>query len=95
MSELVLTPEDGGVERAPLSVVTGGDASENASRLKALLGGRGAGAENDIVALNAGALLMTAGKAKDLREGTGLAREALLSGRAGAVLDAYIEASNG
>ena len=95
MTELVLTPEDGGVERAPLSVVTGGDASENASRLLALLGGRGTQAENHIVALNAGALLMTAGMAGDLREGTHIARDALLSGKAGAVLDAYIEASNG
>jgi len=60
-----------------------------------LLAGQGTRAENDIVALNAGALLMTAGKAADLREGTGLARDALLSGRAGAVLDAYVEASNG
>ena len=95
MTELELTPEDGGVERAPLSVVTGGDAGENAARLKALLGGQGTRAENDIVALNTGALLMTAGKAADLREGTSQARDALLSGRAGAVLDAFVEASNG
>ncbi|MCY7398161.1 MAG: anthranilate phosphoribosyltransferase [Sphingomonas bacterium] len=95
MTELELTPEEAGVERAPLSVVTGGDASENAARLKALLGGEGTQPENDIVALNAGALLMTASKASDLREGTAMARDALLSGRAGAVLDAYVEASNG
>ena len=95
MTELALTPEEAGVERAPLSVVTGGDASENAVRLKLLLAGQGTRAENDIVALNAGALLMTAGKASDLREGTGLASDALLSGRAGAVLDAFVAASNG
>ena len=95
MTELELTPEDGGVDRAPLSVVTGGDASENAVRLTALLGGKGTRAENDIVALNTGALLMTAGKAADLREGSAIARDALLSGRAGAVLAAYVEASNG
>ena len=95
MTEVELTPEDAGIERAPLSVVTGGDASENAMRLELLLAGQGSRAENDIVALNAGALLMTAGKAADLREGTGQARDALLSGRAGAVLDAYVEASNG
>ena len=95
MTELELTPEEAGVERAPLSVVTGGDASENAVRLKLLLAGQGSRAENDIVALNAGALLMTAGKAADLREGTALASDALLSGRAGAVLDAFVAASNG
>jgi anthranilate phosphoribosyltransferase len=38
---------------------------------------------------------LTAGKAATLREGTDLAREALFGGRAGAVLDAYIEASKG
>ena len=80
MTEIGLTPEDAGVERAPLSVVTGGDASENAVRLKLLLAGQGTRAENDIVALNAGALLMTAGKASDLREGTDAARDALLGG---------------
>jgi len=95
MTELELTPEEAGVERAPLSVVTGGDATVNAARLTALLGGMGTRAENDIVALNAGALLMTAGLAADLREGTNVAREALLLGKAGAVLNAYVEASNG
>ncbi|MDQ3140550.1 MAG: anthranilate phosphoribosyltransferase [Pseudomonadota bacterium] len=95
MTELELTPEDAGFERAPLSVVTGGGPEENAARLKALLGGGGARAENDIVALNAGALLMTAGLATTLRDGAALARDALLSGKAGGVLSAYVEASNG
>jgi anthranilate phosphoribosyltransferase len=95
MTELELTPEDAGLERAPLITVTGGDAAENAVRLRLLLAGQGSRAENDIVALNAGALLMTAGKSATLKEGVGLASEALLSGKAGAVLDAFIEASNG
>ncbi len=95
MTELELTPEQAGYERAPLSVVTGGGPEENAARLQTILGGGGERAEHDIVALNAGALLMTAGKANDLRDGAGLAREALLSGKALAVLNAYIEASNG
>ena len=95
MTELELTPEDAGFERAPLSVVTGGGAEENAARLKAILGGGGARAENDIVALNAGALLMIAGIAATLRDAAALARDALLSGKAGSVLNAYVEASNG
>ena len=94
MSEWEITPEDAGFERAPLSVVTGGGAEENAARLKAILGGGGERAENDIIALNAGALLMTAGAAATLREGAAAAHHALLGGRAGAVLDAYVEASN-
>ena len=95
ISEMLITPEDADIERAPLNVVTGGDVEENAARLRALLDGRGSQAEQDITILNASALLVTAGKAGSLREGAGLARDALRSGRAGAVLDAYIEASNG
>ena len=45
--------------------------------------------------LNTAALLMTAGKAADLKDGAGLAREALSSGRAAEVLKSFVEASNG
>ena len=95
MTEIEIAPEDAGIERAPLKVVTGGDVSENATRLKLLLAGQGTQAENDIVILNSAALLMTAGKADRLVDGAGQAREALLSGRAGSVLDRFVEASNG
>lgn len=95
ITEMILTPEDGGVERAPLGVVTGGDVAENAARLKALMSGHGSRAEQDIVILNSAALLLTASKAQSLRDAADLARDALRSGKAGAVLDSYIEASNG
>jgi anthranilate phosphoribosyltransferase len=95
ISETVLSPEDAGLERAPLSAVTGGDAADNAERLRALLGGGGSAAEQAIVALNAGALLMTAGLADDLRGGTAHAMDALRSGGSGRVLSAFVEASNG
>ena len=91
----VLVPEDVGLHRAPLETAVGGDAEENAQRLRLLLAGVGPKAEQDIVALNAGALLMTAGKAANLREGFGQARDALQSGEAGQILNAYVEASHG
>lgn len=94
IEELEITPEDAGLERAPLKVVTGGDVEENAGRLRALLGGRAARAEQDIVILNAAALLMTAGKAETLRQGAAAARDALDSARAAEVLDRFVEASN-
>ena len=47
MTEIELTPEQAGIERAPLKVVTGGDVAENATRLKLLLAGQGTQAEND------------------------------------------------
>ena len=93
--ELELTPEDAGLARAPLNVVTGGDVAENAARLKALLDGRGSPAEEDIVILNTAALLHTAGLAISLLEGAALARDALASGGAARVLAEFVEASHG
>ena len=95
LSELAITPEEAGLQRAPLGVVTGGDVAENAARFRSLLNGGGSAAEQDIAILNAAALLLTAGTASSLREGAELAREALLSGQAGRVLDSYIEATHG
>jgi anthranilate phosphoribosyltransferase len=95
LEELQIMPEDAGLERAPLKVVTGGDVAENAIRLKALLSGRGGQAEQDIVILNAAALLMTAHVVPDLLEGASAARNALQSGRAAEALERYVEASNG
>jgi len=95
IEEIEITPEQAGLERAPLKVVTGGDVEENAARLKALLAGRAAQAEEDIVILNTAALLLTAGTAPSLRQGAAMARDALKSGGAGAVLDAFVEASRG
>jgi anthranilate phosphoribosyltransferase len=94
MDELEIRPEEAGIERSPLKVVTGGEPEENARRLKALLAGHGSQAEKDIVVLNSAALLATAGIAPSLLDAAGLAREALMSGKAGAVLDAFVQASN-
>lgn len=95
LSEITITPEDAGIERAALEVVAGGDPAENAQRLRVLLGGGGTAAERDILILNTGALLMVAGVAQDLKDGAEQARDALLSGQAGRILQAYVEASNG
>jgi anthranilate phosphoribosyltransferase len=95
IEELEITPEDAGLERAPLKVVTGGDVAENAARLRALLAGTATRAEEDIVILNTAALLMTAGRAGTLLEAAALARDGLASGKAGATFERFIEASNG
>jgi anthranilate phosphoribosyltransferase len=95
MEELHFRPEDAGLERAALKVVTGGDVEENAQRFTALLHGSGSRAEEDIVIINTAALLLTAGKAATLLEGASLARDALASGRAGQALDRFVEASRG
>jgi anthranilate phosphoribosyltransferase len=95
IDEFEITPEDAGLERAPLNRVAGGDVHENAARLKALLAGQASGPEEDIVILNAAALLMTARTASSLAEGAAMARDALRSGGAAQVLARYAEASHG
>jgi anthranilate phosphoribosyltransferase len=95
ISQFVIQPEDAGIERAPLSVIGGGDPAENAARLRTVLEGRASKAEADITILNAAALLHTAGKAATLKEAADLARDVLLSGKGAKVLDNYVEASRG
>lgn len=94
LTEIEISPEDAGLERAPLNVVTGGDVNENAVRLRNLLDGNGAKAESDIVILNTAVLLYTAGKAATLVEAASIGRDALLSGQSGKLLDRYVEATN-
>lgn len=93
--ELELTPEEAGLERAPLEALAGGDPAENAAALRALLEGRPSGPYRDAVALNAGALAWIAGRAESLAEGTSRARATIDSGRAAARLDRWIEVSHG
>ncbi|HEX5181647.1 MAG TPA: anthranilate phosphoribosyltransferase [Allosphingosinicella sp.] len=95
LEPLTITPEQAGFERRPVGVLKGGGPEENAERLKALLMGYGLEAETEVVALNAGALLMTAGLASDLRDGVGRALDALRSGDAHRRLTAFVEASHG
>jgi anthranilate phosphoribosyltransferase len=95
LEPLVITPEDAGLERRPVAVLKGGGPEENAERLKALLMGYGVLAETEVVALNAGALLSTAGLAPTLKEGVRTSIRLLRSGAAYDKLKRFIEASNG
>lgn len=95
LDEIEIAPEDAGIARAPLSTLAGGDPEFNAKRMRQLLSGYGHPEEVDSVALNAAALLVTAGIAADLRDGAARAREALSDGAAAKVLDSFVEASNG
>jgi anthranilate phosphoribosyltransferase len=94
LESVTIRPEDAGLERRPVQVLRGGGPEENAERLKALLMGYGLAAEAEVVALNTGALLLTAGLAADLRDGVGMAMQALGSGEAYRRLRLFVEASN-
>jgi anthranilate phosphoribosyltransferase len=95
LEEVEITPEQAGLDRMPMQSIVGGTPTENAARLAALLSGRGGNADTAVVALNAGALLMTAAVAASLREGVDMAFDAIRSGRANATLQAFVEASRG
>lgn len=70
--EFRVTPEDAGLDRAPVEAIAGGAPAENAAALRALLRGQ-RGAYRDTVLLNTAAALIVAGRAFDLREGAALA----------------------
>ncbi|HEV2816674.1 MAG TPA: anthranilate phosphoribosyltransferase [Allosphingosinicella sp.] len=94
LERLTIAPEDAGFERAPLARIQGGGPEENAERLKALLYGYGTAAEKQAVALNAGALLFTAGKADSLRAGAQTALAILGTGAGYRLLQALVEISH-
>ncbi|MES2906054.1 MAG: anthranilate phosphoribosyltransferase [Pseudomonadota bacterium] len=84
-----VTPEDAGLQRHPSGQLQGGDAAENAGRLRALFAGE-KGAYRDAVLLNAAATLIVAQRVKTLQEGVAMSQAALESGKATQTLDAII-----
>jgi anthranilate phosphoribosyltransferase len=69
-----ITPEQFGIKPATLADIRGGrSGQEAAAQIRAILGGE-PGAKADMVAMNAGAALMAAGKAGDMAAGIELAR---------------------
>jgi anthranilate phosphoribosyltransferase len=85
-----VTPEDFGIERAPISAIQGGNARENAEIIRQILSNSG-GTRQDVVLLNAAAGLVVGGKAAGLHEGIRLARESIQSGRALSCLEKLID----
>jgi anthranilate phosphoribosyltransferase len=85
VSEIEITPEQIGLERATLADLKGGDAAHNALAIESLLGGARS-AFRDIVVLNSAAALMVAGAARDLKEGAALAVASIDGGKAAAAL---------
>lgn len=95
IERLTIAPENAGLRPSPVEGLRGGDVEENAERLKALLLGYGTTSERQVTALNAGALLMTAGLVADLEDGVARAADTLASGAAYKALKALAEISNG
>jgi anthranilate phosphoribosyltransferase len=97
VTEAVIHPEQFGISTAPAEALRGGTAAENAEIVRSVLGGQNgspeAAARRDIVALNAGAALVAAGGAPDLKAGVSRALDILKSGEALTRLDHYVKTS--
>jgi len=88
-----ITPEEVGLKVAKPEALRGGDGAANAIALKAVLENRD-GPYRDVALINAAAALVVAGAASDLKQGVGLAADALKSGAAKARLDRLVAVSN-
>ena len=94
VSNFEIEPEDAGVGRHDIADIKGGDAAYNAAALKGVLDGD-KNAYRDMVLLNAGAGLLVAGVASDLKTGAQMAAESIDSGAAAKALAKLVEVSNG
>jgi anthranilate phosphoribosyltransferase len=87
VTRLTVDPAAAGLERADSSVLAGGSPDHNAAIIRAIFDGSRRGPAADVVALNAGAALVVAGRAESLAEGVALARDTIASGRTAALLE--------
>ena len=86
-------PADIGLSKADPDALRGGDAVQNATIARAVLGGE-AGPARDIVLLNAAAALLVSGSEHTIAAGLARAADAIDSGRAATVLAQLIAVSN-
>jgi anthranilate phosphoribosyltransferase len=87
-----VTPEDFGLPRASIKELQGGDREQNAQIIRLLLNGE-SGPRRDIVLMNAAAALVAGGRAREMREGVGLAARSIDSGAARDTLQALVALS--
>ena len=87
--EREIDPLDLGVPRCDPKELRGGSPEENAAAIRAVFAGENGGRRSAIL-LNAAGAIAAAGHARDLREGLGLAQEAVDSGAAAARLEKLI-----
>src|SRR5882762_528225 len=88
-----VSPEEFGLQRAPLNTIAGGDAATNAVIVRKILRGEKS-ARRDVVLLNAAAALVASGHADSLHDALPAAVEAIDSGAALAKLEALAKFSS-
>ena len=88
-----IEPEEFGMSRGKLADLAGGDASQNAAIIRAVLSGEKS-PRRDVVLLNAAGALVAAGKAEHIAQAVPLAAESIDSGAAAHKLDALARFSS-
>ena len=91
--EFTITPAQYGLGWHTQAELKGGDSAFNAKALRDMLSGA-PGAYRDTVLMNAGAGLVVAGVAADLKQGVALAAQSIDSGKALARLEKLVQVSN-
>ena len=93
MKSYEITPEQFGFERCSQSALVGGNPTENAAILKAILAGEKSAKRNAAV-LNAAAAVYVAGKCESIQQAVGVIEEVIDTGKALAKLDEFVRCSN-
>ncbi len=88
-----VTPEQFGLQKAPLSAISGGDLKTNAEIIRKILAGEKS-PRRDVVLMNAAAALVAAGRADSLAEATPLAVQSIDTGAARKKLEALVAFTN-
>lgn len=85
-----IDPDEFGLQRAPLTSISGGNASENATIVRAILAGEKS-PRRDVVLMNAAAALVAAGKSEHLSAAVPIAAKSVDSGSAAGKLEALVQ----
>lgn len=81
MNSYNISPEDFGLSLASRDSLKGGNAKENAALMRSVLSGQ-TGPQQDVVLMNAAAVLLAGDKIRTLRQGVAIAKEAINNGSA-------------
>jgi anthranilate phosphoribosyltransferase len=87
VTEYTITPDDLGLDSAPVSEIAGGSPEENAADLEGIVRGEVTGPKRDVILANAGAAVYVAGLAESIEEGVTAAENAIASGDAADALE--------
>ena len=90
----VLTPEQFGLTRSTKQDLEGGTPEENAKITRDILSGKDRGPKYETVLMNAGAAIYISGKATDIADGIGKARELIDNGEALKAMERFVDLSN-